>query len=442
MKLIVAAKVSLLFAFIICCKVDAKTNDLESVTSTYADIALAVYQDSLNEAIVLRKEIRKLVSKPSEEQLALTRRAWVKARVPYSQSEVFRFGNPIVDEWEGNVNAWPLDEGLIDYVLETSPSSSNSFSSANIIANKEIYDGEAFINALKIDGGLLNVLHSIGDIETNVATGYHAIEFLLWGQDSNGTEAGAGNRQYTDFDRKKCTNGNCFRRSAYLKAAADLLVKELTWMTKQWEQPTDKKFSYINGNDIDVFDIGTARKFLLKLSNEEALAVMITGMGSLTYGELAGERTKLALILNDPEEEQDCFSDNTHNSHFYNLQGVRNVFFGEYQRVDGSVVSGNSISKLLKSVDKKTQLQLVRAFDHSLAQANNIVNLAENQNTHFDQLIAADNKDGARELNRFIESLLQLTVFFTRMTESLGLEEVVFEGSDAFVEADGKEFFR
>ena len=32
------------------------------------------------------------------------------------------------------------------------------------------------------------------DVETNVATGYHAIEFLLWGQDLNGTGPGAGNR--------------------------------------------------------------------------------------------------------------------------------------------------------------------------------------------------------------------------------------------------------
>ena len=30
---------------------------------------------------------------------------------------------------------------------------------------------------------LENKLHEIGGNEANVATGYHAIEFLLWGQD-------------------------------------------------------------------------------------------------------------------------------------------------------------------------------------------------------------------------------------------------------------------
>ncbi len=54
----------------------------------------------------------------------------------------------------------------------------------------------------------------------------------------------------------------------------------------------------------------------------------MTGLGSLSYGELAGERIKLGLMIHDPEEEHDCFSDNTHASHFFDALGIRNVYLG------------------------------------------------------------------------------------------------------------------
>ena len=78
-----------------------------------------------------------------------------------------------------------------------------------------------------------DTLQEAGDIEANVATGYHAIEFLLWGQDLNGTGPGAGKRPATDYRRANCTGGNCDRRAAYLKAATDLLVSDLEEMVGQ-----------------------------------------------------------------------------------------------------------------------------------------------------------------------------------------------------------------
>ncbi len=83
---------------------------------TYADIAEASYGDSLTAARALQEAVGTLIAAPSPEALQAAREAWQAARVPYQQTEVFRFGNPIVDDWEGRVNAWPLDEGLIDYV--------------------------------------------------------------------------------------------------------------------------------------------------------------------------------------------------------------------------------------------------------------------------------------------------------------------------------------
>ncbi|MEM8971280.1 MAG: imelysin family protein, partial [Pseudomonadota bacterium] len=304
----------------------------KDVVANYADLALAKYEDSLTSAKALQAAVDKLIAKPTKANLEAARKAWLAARVPYQQTEVYRFGNAIVDDWEGKVNAWPLDEGLIDYVAKDygTESDENQLYAANVIANKALKISGRPVDASKITKTLLSdVLQEADGVEANVATGYHAIEFLLWGQDLNGTKAGAGNRPASDFDTNACTGGNCDRRAQYLKAATDLLVDELTWIAGQWTSD------------------GKARKTLLAGDGSQGLIAMLTGMGSLSYGELAGERMKLGLLLHDPEEEHDCFSDNTHNSHYYDVVGIQNVYLGRYKRIDGSLVQGPSLADLV-----------------------------------------------------------------------------------------------
>ena len=174
-----------------------------AVAKTYADIAEAGYTDSLDGARKLKTAIDALIKTPTEDNLLAARQAWLAARVAYMQTEAFRFGNKIVDDWEGRVNAWPLDEGLIDYVSQEygDQSPDNDLYVANVIANTSIkIDGEP-VDTSKITKELLSdKLQEAGGVESNVATGYHAIEFLLWGQDLNGTGPGAGKRPATDYD--------------------------------------------------------------------------------------------------------------------------------------------------------------------------------------------------------------------------------------------------
>src|SRR5690606_24646784 len=190
----------------------------------------------------------------------------------------------------------------------------------NVIATGTISVGGKAVDTSVINAQLLGeVLHEADGNEANFAPGYHAIEFLLWGQDLNGTgpapadrtgtpqERHAGNRPHTDFDPKNCTGGNCERRIQYLKAATDLLVSDLETMVANWKGD------------------GPGRKAVSE-DPKAGLIAMVTGLGSLSYGELAGERMELGLMLNDPEEEHDCFSDNTHNSHYYDQIGIRNVY--------------------------------------------------------------------------------------------------------------------
>ncbi len=382
----------------------------EDVVSNYADLAYNVYSDAYTTAVSLEKALDAFLANPSSQSLENAKQAWLASRVPYQQSEVFRFGNGIVDDWEGQLNAWPLDEGMIDYVAsDYQYELGNEGANANIVANKSIQIGAESIDVSTLTADLLADLNELGGSEANVATGYHAIEFLLWGQDLNGTNAGAGERPYTDFVvGDGCTNGNCERRGEYLKAAADLLVADLAWMKGQWA--AGNKDNY--------------RAELTGESAEQGLRKILFGMGSLSLGELAGERMKVALEANSTEDEHDCFSDNTHNSHFYNEQGIYNVFTGTYTRTDGSKFKGASVYDLVKSKDAKAADSIMKQFDQTRAQVYKLVESAEKKNAHFDQLIASDNAAGNALVNDTIFSLVAQTKGIEEAAKIIGVSNL------------------
>ncbi|WP_336233655.1 imelysin family protein [Thalassospira sp. CH_XMU1458] len=388
----------------------------KDVLTTYADIAHAGYEDSLITAKELQAAIDELVANPSASTFDAAKSAWLASRAPYQQTEVYRFGNAIVDDWEGKVNAWPLDEGLIDYVetgLYGEESEENPAYTANVIANPTLTISGETIDASTIDAALLESLHEIDDVEANVATGYHAIEFLLWGQDLNGTDAGAGERKWTDYaSGDACTNGNCDRRGEYLQAAVDLMVSDLEWMTAQWAEG------------------GEARETVLEGDGVPGLTAIVTGMGSLSYGELGGERTKLGLLLHDPEEEHDCFSDNTHNSHFYDALGIQNVYLGRYTRVDGSVVEGPSLSDLVAANDAALDTELRAKLAASVVAGKVMVTRAQDGEA-FDQLIAMGNEDGNAVVQAFVDALVDQTKSIEQIIAAVGIDGIEFEGSDS-----------
>ncbi|MGG9999183.1 imelysin family protein [Pseudovibrio ascidiaceicola] len=385
------------------------------VLATYGDIAQAAFEDSLTTAKTLQGAVDTLVAEPTEDNLKAARRAWIAARNPYQQTEVYRFGNAIVDDWEGKVNAWPLDEGLIDYVdgAYGNESEENPFYAANIIANTKLTVAGEEIDATEITPALLaEQLQEAGEVEANVATGYHAIEFLLWGQDLNGTGKGAGNRPASDFDVANCTGGNCERRAEYLQAATKLLITDLEEMVAAWKAD------------------GAARKELADKGEAAGIATILTGMGSLSYGELAGERMKLGLMLNDPEEEHDCFSDNTHMSHYNDVVGINNVFQGKYTRVDGSVVEGASLKDLLAKADSAVSTELEGKLNASLGTFTAMKTRAETTES-YDQMIGEGNAEGNAVVQAAIDSLVDQTSSIQRAVQVLKLENIAFEGSDS-----------
>ncbi|MDF1803965.1 imelysin family protein [Thalassovita sp.] len=394
----------------------AEAPQANAVLDTYADIAAAKYEDSLITAQALQAAVEVLIAAPSEAALLAARTAWLAARAPYQQTEVYRFGNAIVDDWEGKVNAWPLDEGLIDYVDAGSyvgPSDENEYASLNVVATPKFELGGQMVDATQITPTLLETaLQEADGIESNVATGYHAIEFLLWGQDLHGHDVGAGERPWTDYATgDACTGGHCDRRGDYLKAATDLLVSDLEWMTAQWQEG------------------GAARAELMQ-DGSAGLSAMLTGMGSLSYGEQAGERMRLGLLLNDPEEEHDCFSDNTHNSHYYDGKGIQNVYLGSYTRVDGSVVSGASLADLVAAKDPALNVEMTARLDETM-QALGALKAAADGGFAYDQMLERGNEKGEALIMGGVNGLIAQTKSIERIVTTLGLNQLEIEGSDS-----------
>ena len=389
--------------------------DKSAIVTTYADIAAAKYADSLSTAQKLQSAIQALIEAPSDDTLKAARAAWIDARVPYQQTEVYRFGNPIVDDWEGKVNAWPLDEGLIDYVDASygGPTDANELAALNIIANPAITIAGAEVDASTITPELIaDTLNEADGIETNVARGYHAIEFLLWGQDLNGTKAGAGDRPFTDYAQgNDCTNVNCDRRAAYLLAVTELLLADLEEMAAAWSEGGEARAAVTEDPD-------------------QGIVAMLTGMGSLSYGEQAGERMRLGLMLNDPEEEHDCFSDNTHNSHYYDGLGVQNVYLGAYTRPDGTMIKGASLADLVAETDSSLDDEMRAKLDTTM-QALGAIKSAAEGGFAYDMMLEQGNAKGEALVMGGVNGLIDQTRTIERIVTALDLNQIAFEGSDS-----------
>jgi putative iron-regulated protein len=277
------------------------------VIENYANIVYASYEAAYTDAEALKNEVNKFTNSPTDANFTLVKNAWLTARESYGQTEAFRFANGPIDDSdgpEGLLNAWPLDENYIDYVAGDENS--------GIINNIATYPviTKAILESLNENGG-----------EANISVGYHAIEFLLWGQDNTApSELLAGQRPYTDFVDGG-TAKNQSRRRDYLVACADLLLDHLNLMLDEWK-------------------IGGAyRNTFLTLDENKALQNILTAIATLSKSELGGERMFVAYDNQDQEDEHSCFSDNTHRDIRLNFKGIYNVYVGTYKTISGPSLS-------------------------------------------------------------------------------------------------------
>jgi putative iron-regulated protein len=349
-----------------------------AVGEHYALLAYQMYDDALRSARVLLREVEAFVREPTPARLDAAKRAWIDARKVYGQSEAFRFGNPNVDQWEGKVNAWPVDEGFLDYVAASyAYDLGNPHGRENWIASQRPLS----VKSLRLG-------HELGGMEANVATGYHAIEFLLWGQDLNEPRNSAGQRPASDYaEGSACTHGSCARRAEYLVVAAKLLVADLRDMVGDWRPGYGAYWDLFRG-----------------LATDEQLRRIVLGLGSLSSGELAGERLRAPLLAQAQEDEHSCFSDTTHLDLYFNARGIQALYTGRYVRSDGELLTGPSLASLVHARDPALDAALRSQLDASLAAARRLVRAVE-AGEPFDRQIAPDAPSGGAHVRALAERL-------------------------------------
>ena len=360
-----------------------------AVIENYANIVLATYEDSIATARELDAAIDALLATPSQATLEQAQARWRAARVPYSYSEAFRFyGGPIDDEDgpEGRLNGWPLDENHIDAVRTDNY---NAAPGTNTIANIEAFP--------EITPELVGAQNEAGG-EKNIASGYHAIEFLLWGQDFNEPADSAGQRTYEDFVASGPNATLNQRRGEYLKAASTLLINDLESVAVQWREPKAGESNY--RSELIAGDVPTALKR------------MFTGAAALAEVEMAGERMNVPLLSSDQEEEQSCFSDTTSDDLRANAAGIEHVYYGTYTRLDGTVVSGESLADLVRSKDSRVADEM----DARIARTRESLAAVKSP---FDREILPDNAEGKARIEAAIEALRAEALSMTRAARSI-----------------------
>jgi len=314
------------------------------------------------------------LASPSAATQETAQKAWRAAREAYGQTEAFRFyGGP-----EGRMNAWPMDESFVDSV--------KGKPQAGLINNKKFAINRKNLIAQNERGG-----------EENIATGWHAIEFFLWGQDLSDT--GPGARSFEDFVDGKAPNAD--RRRLYLKTVMDLLVDDTASLVQAWAP-----------------DVKTNYRAKFEKGGKESVRKMLVGLGSLSRGELAGERLEVALNSQDQEDEHSCFSDNTHRDAATNAKGIQNVWLGSYTRTDGSQVSGPSLKDLVAVNDAALAEKTSQQIASSVAAAEAI-------QAPFDQEIkGAKDAPGRQRIQKTIASLTQQSKDLVAAAGAVGIKKL------------------
>jgi putative iron-regulated protein len=365
----------------------AKVQSEPSLLEAYANIANDNYKDALNDAKLLQIAIDKFTANPTKDTLANAKAAWLISRESYGLTEAFRLSNGPIDAeegWvadtygalEGQINAWPLDENMIDYTIDAK----GAKTSGNIIDTKGKFnpggEGSSSVDVTNITVDAITALNENGG-EANVATGYHAVEFLLWGQDQDYNNfvkdsvtkgaLTAGQRPLSDFT----TDKDAPRRLAYLKASAQKIVDDLTVISDAWKtgDMTNYRAALLGINSDSSKNI----------TSNEALKQIFAGMGVFIKSELANERIAVAVLTPSEEDEHSCFSDNTHRDIVTNYQGFKNLLMGTYKGVDYgaapidalSVEAKKEILKLLSQIESKIEsinaiAQTSRHFDYQI----------------------------------------------------------------------------
>jgi putative iron-regulated protein len=392
--------------FLICAATACGSDDSEDTASTavvdsaltdYKKVVHANYAEVVASAKQLETAIAAFTAAPSETTLKAAKDAWIAARVPYGPSEAFRFYEGPIDNEEtgpeGLVNAWPLDENYIDYTRDAP--------TAGIISSTAPLTAESIEAANEMGG------------EKMISTGYHAIEFLLWGQDDATPGTGSGKRSFTDYT----TAPNAERRRTYLTRVTELLVQHLEEVAAAWTPNVASNYAARFG--VTPSEAGNDAR-------DEALGNILRALGSMAKAELSGERMTVAYVNHSEEDEHSCFSDNTAADLLGNGEGLQNVWLGTYGSFDGV-----GIDEVVKAVNAKLATRTTADIADAVAKLQVLADL-QDRGTPIDMIVvdANDASVGRKAMLAAIQALKKVADDVEQAARALGLSVTLEEPSE------------
>ncbi len=278
----------------------------------YAALAHESYQAASEAAHELEDAVGALLDDPTEASLAAARGAWLKARVAYMETEPLRFyGGPIDGPGDAiaHIDPWPIDERFVEGLV----------GDPRIAITRQ---------TLRDPPGA----HGPGE----AATGFHVIEFLLWGRDKSPGHGRPAADYLAGGDR------HADRRRLYLATATKLLAEDIDSLADAWAPHKPDNY---------------AAQFL-KLDRREALGRMLTGMAVLADEEIARRRLLGALDARARASGLARYSLHTNDDLLADLDGIRAVWSGDDRQSFGPGLDG-----LVQSFDPKLAARVDRRLD-------------------------------------------------------------------------------
>lgn len=352
-----------------------------AVVSNYCNLVHAAYADSLQGVRDFQSAVETFLAQPDAQTLRAARQAWNRSRTVYLQTEIARFYDGPIEAVEGQVNSWPIDENYIDYTVDEPHAGLINLPEKFPALTRDVLAGA------NEKGG-----------EKNISTGFHAIEFLLWGQDLS--ETGPGDRPPSDYAEDAAGLAhNSPRRREYFRCATALLVEHLAQVEREWQPGLTNNY----------------RAQFLALPPAAALAHIFKGLGSYSSGELGGERLLVPYATKEQEGEHSCFSDTTHLDFIHGQLGIQNIFLGRYLRADGSRISGPGLKALLETADPQLAATLESQIAASLAAFEAVP-------PPFDQaMLGRDTDPGRVAIKRSIDAMQAQTLTIAKAAKALGI---------------------
>jgi putative iron-regulated protein len=341
----------------------------------YAAVLDANYKDTISKMEALKATVDAFNAAPSAEGYDTMKKAWLEARIPYGQCEFSRFYGGPLDQAQGAMNEWPIDENYVDYTAGNPK--------GGIINDVTQYP--------EITGLVLTSLTGKGGTE-NLATGFHALEFLIWGQRLDQT-AGPGERPYTDY-LDGGTAENQDRRRAYLQTATTLLVSDMRAVEAEWhlEDPESYGAGFVAASPV------------------ESLTKIYRGFSQMAISEVYYERLSNPYRSKDRKDEESCFSESTLQDLIANAHGLEAVYSGTY----GSL-KGPSLSDLIRAKDPRLDSDL----KGQLAAIRKAIEAIPDP---FDHAVLADPaSDESLKVQAAIDACKPLTELLDRGATALGI---------------------